>query len=187
MRQAIGPRIQFAVAQPLFVEDQRNRLWPLPRLFLETLLQGALHRALALGRVPFGEGLPTETLVDYATSQARIGEPMTLDALSELMDDQQPRAFYDYIRNKDYGLSPEIPADKRTLNQFRRFTGRADGPQHQKTRRPTETFSWLITPLGWHARSVPGTNEVLEPAEDLAPCPGIPPGLDLRLCRRYGA
>ncbi len=68
----------------------------------------------------------TETLVDYATSQARIGEPMTLDALSELMDDQQPRAFYDYIRNKDYGLSPEIPADKRTLNQFRRFTGRAD-------------------------------------------------------------
>ncbi|MFP9004267.1 nucleoid-associated protein, partial [Pseudomonas aeruginosa] len=69
----------------------------------------------------------TETLVDYATSQARIGEPMTLDALWELMDDQQPRAFYDYIRNKDYGLSPEIPADKRTLNQFRRFTGRAEG------------------------------------------------------------
>lgn len=69
----------------------------------------------------------TETLVDYATSQARIGEPMTLDALSELMDDQQPRAFYDYIRNKDYGLSPEIPADKRTLNQFRRFTGSAEG------------------------------------------------------------
>ena len=69
----------------------------------------------------------TETLVDYATSQARIGEPMSLDALSELMDEQQPRAFYDYIRNKDYGLSPEIPADKRTLNQFRRFTGRAEG------------------------------------------------------------
>lgn len=69
----------------------------------------------------------TDTLVDYATSQARIGEPMALDALSELMDDQAPRAFYDYIRNKDYGLAPEIPADKRTLNQFRRFTGRAEG------------------------------------------------------------
>ena len=52
---------------------------------------------------------------------------MALDALSELMDDQAPRAFYDYIRNKDYGLAPEIPADKRTLNQFRRFTGRAEG------------------------------------------------------------
>ncbi|MCY1400079.1 Nucleoid-associated protein YejK [compost metagenome] len=69
----------------------------------------------------------TEVLVDYATSQARIGEPITLDALSELMDEEAPRAFYDYIRNKDYGLSPEIPADKRTLNQFRRFTGRAEG------------------------------------------------------------
>ncbi|KAF1051011.1 MAG: Nucleoid-associated protein YejK [Stenotrophomonas maltophilia] len=69
----------------------------------------------------------TDALVDYATSQARIGEPMALDALSELMDEQQPRAFYDYIRNKDYGLAPEIPADKRTLNQFRRFTGRAEG------------------------------------------------------------
>ncbi|PCC95681.1 nucleoid-associated protein, partial [Pseudomonas aeruginosa] len=66
---------------------------------------------------------------DMAEEQARekTEKPMTLDALSELMDDQQPRAFYDYIRNKDYGLSPEIPADKRTLNQFRRFTGRAEG------------------------------------------------------------
>nr|WP_268993845.1 nucleoid-associated protein [Stutzerimonas stutzeri] len=36
-------------------------------------------------------------------------------------------AFYEHIRNKDYGLSPEIPADKRTINQFRRFTGRAEG------------------------------------------------------------
>ncbi len=69
----------------------------------------------------------TDVLVDYATSQAKIGEPMALDALSELMDDRAPRAFYDYIRNKDYGLSPEFPADKRTLNQFRRFTGRAEG------------------------------------------------------------
>ncbi|HBN8595681.1 nucleoid-associated protein YejK [Pseudomonas aeruginosa] len=69
----------------------------------------------------------TVSLVDYATAQARLGEPMTLDALSELIDEQQPRAFYDFIQHKDYGLSPEIPADKRTFNQFRRFTGRAEG------------------------------------------------------------
>ena len=43
----------------------------------------------------------TDTLVDYASSQAKRGEPMALDALSELMDDEAPRAFYDYIRNKD--------------------------------------------------------------------------------------
>ncbi|SEK37408.1 nucleoid-associated protein [Atopomonas hussainii] len=69
----------------------------------------------------------TKTLVDYAQSQNRQGQPVTLDELSGLLDESQPRAFYDYIRNKDYGLSAEIPADKRTLQQFRRFTGRAQG------------------------------------------------------------
>ena len=69
----------------------------------------------------------TNTLVNYSMAQAKLGEPITLDELSELIDEDRPKAFYDFIRNKDYGLSPEIPADKRTLNQFRRFTGRAEG------------------------------------------------------------
>ena len=69
----------------------------------------------------------TQALVSYSMAQAKIGEPITLDELSELIDEDRPKAFYDFIRNKDYGLSPEIPADKRTLNQFRRFTGRAEG------------------------------------------------------------
>ena len=68
-----------------------------------------------------------DALVDYATSQAKLGEPMGLEELSGLIDEDRPKAFYDHIRNKDYGLSPEIPLDKRTLNQFRRFTGRAEG------------------------------------------------------------
>ncbi|MFN2410809.1 MAG: nucleoid-associated protein [Halomonas sp.] len=69
----------------------------------------------------------TDTLVDYANDQMSRGEPMTLDELSALVDEQQPKAFYEHIRNADYGLSPEIPPDKRTINQFRRFTGRAGG------------------------------------------------------------
>ncbi|GAB2779081.1 nucleoid-associated protein YejK [Halomonas shantousis] len=69
----------------------------------------------------------TDALIDYANAQARSGEPITLDELSEVVDEQQPKAFYDYIRNQDYGLSPEIPPDKRTLQQFKRFTGRASG------------------------------------------------------------
>jgi nucleoid-associated protein len=69
----------------------------------------------------------TDTLVDYANEQLRRGEPMTLEELSELVDEKQPKAFYDHIRNADYGLSPEIPPDKRTISQFRRFTGRAGG------------------------------------------------------------
>jgi nucleoid-associated protein len=69
----------------------------------------------------------TQTLVEYATTQTKLGEPVTLEELSSLIDEDRPKAFFDNIRNKDYGLSPEIPADKRTLNQFRRFTGRAEG------------------------------------------------------------
>lgn len=69
----------------------------------------------------------TDALIDYASDQARRGEPITLDELSGLVDEQQPKAFYDYIRHQDYGLSAEIPPDKRTLNQFRRFAGRAGG------------------------------------------------------------
>lgn len=69
----------------------------------------------------------TSALVEYATAQTKLGEPVSLEELSQLIDEDQPRAFYDHIRNKDYGLSPEIPADKKTLNQFRRFTGRAEG------------------------------------------------------------
>ena len=69
----------------------------------------------------------THALVNYSMAQAKISEPITLNELSELIDEDRPKAFYDFIRNKDYGLSAEIPADKHTLNQFRRFTGRAEG------------------------------------------------------------
>lgn len=69
----------------------------------------------------------TSALVDYASTQARLGEAITLEELSGLIDEERPKAFYEHIRNKDYGLAPEIPPDKRTLSQFRRFTGRGEG------------------------------------------------------------
>jgi nucleoid-associated protein len=69
----------------------------------------------------------TLTLVDYATSQTKIGGLLTLDELSELIDEDNPKAFAEFARDAAYGLSPEIPADKRTINQFRRFTARTEG------------------------------------------------------------
>ena len=69
----------------------------------------------------------TNTLVSYAMAQAKLGEPITLDELSEALNDEQPKAFADFIRDKDYGLSASLPPDKKTLNKFRRFTGRIDG------------------------------------------------------------
>ena len=69
----------------------------------------------------------TNNLISYANTQSRKGEVVSIEGLSEALDEENPRAFYNHIRNKDYGLSPEIPADKRTLNAFHRFTGRAEG------------------------------------------------------------
>ncbi|NLJ12043.1 nucleoid-associated protein YejK [Denitrificimonas caeni] len=69
----------------------------------------------------------TDSLTSYANNQARRGEVVSIEGLSEVLDEDNPQAFYNHIRNKDYGLSPEFPADKRTLNAFRRFTGRAEG------------------------------------------------------------
>ncbi|HDS1721612.1 nucleoid-associated protein YejK [Pseudomonas putida] len=69
----------------------------------------------------------TNTLVEYATTQTKLGEAVSLEELSSMIDEDRPQAFSDHVRSKDYGLSPEIPADKRTLNQFCRLTGRAEG------------------------------------------------------------
>lgn len=69
----------------------------------------------------------TKAMSGYVNSQALQGEQVALEELSGVIDEEQPRAFYDYIRNKDYGLSPEIPADKRTLSNFMRFYGKANG------------------------------------------------------------
>lgn len=69
----------------------------------------------------------TQTLVSYSMAQAKLGEPIALDELSELIDEDQPKNFYDFIKAKDYGLSDTLPPDKKTFNKFRRFTGRAEG------------------------------------------------------------
>jgi len=69
----------------------------------------------------------TNTLVRYANQQSRQGEAVALTELSEVLDEENPQAFYNHIRNKDYGLSPFVPTDRRTLSQFQRFSGRAEG------------------------------------------------------------
>jgi nucleoid-associated protein len=80
------------------------------------------------------EDLPEEsarekkhTLVSYSIAQAKLGEPIALEELSGLIDEDRPKNFYDFIKAKDYGLSETLPPDKKTLNKFQRFTGRAEG------------------------------------------------------------
>lgn len=69
----------------------------------------------------------TKALVQYTREQQRKGEPVELTGLSEALDEDNPRAFYEHIRNLDYGLSDYVPTDRRVISQFQRFTGRAEG------------------------------------------------------------
>ncbi|NLD14701.1 MAG: nucleoid-associated protein YejK [Gammaproteobacteria bacterium] len=69
----------------------------------------------------------TRALVQYTKEQQRKGEPVALEGLSEALDEDNPRAFYEHIRNLDYGLSDYVPTDRKVINQFQRFTGRAEG------------------------------------------------------------
>ncbi|WP_409487922.1 nucleoid-associated protein YejK [Pseudomonas promysalinigenes] len=80
------------------------------------------------------EELPAETaseksqhLLAYAQAQDKIGQPVSLDELSEALDEDRPKAFADFIRAGDYGISESFAADKRTLTQYRRYKGRAEG------------------------------------------------------------
>lgn len=66
-------------------------------------------------------------LMTYAQAQGRTGEPVKLDELSDLLDEENPTTFAEFIRTGDYGISETFAPDKRTLNQYRRYTGRAEG------------------------------------------------------------
>ena len=69
----------------------------------------------------------SQDLVDYAKAKGKLGEPVTLDKVSELLNEDSPATFAEFIRSGGYGLSETFAADERTLNQYRRFTGRAEG------------------------------------------------------------
>lgn len=45
----------------------------------------------------------------------------------QVLDEDRPATFADFIKAGDYGLMESFTAHKRTLNQFRRYTGRAEG------------------------------------------------------------
>ncbi|WP_369991258.1 nucleoid-associated protein YejK [Pseudomonas xanthosomatis] len=66
-------------------------------------------------------------LVAYAQAQDKIGAPVSLAQLSTLLDEDKPATFADFIKAGEYGIAESFAPDKRTLTQYRRFTGRAEG------------------------------------------------------------
>ncbi|TFW40129.1 nucleoid-associated protein YejK [Pseudomonas putida] len=66
-------------------------------------------------------------LIEYSKVCDKIGDPMHLDAISAVVDEDNPKTFAEFIRAGDYEISESFAADKRTLRQYRRYTGRAEG------------------------------------------------------------
>ncbi|UVN46212.1 nucleoid-associated protein YejK [Pseudomonas mosselii] len=66
-------------------------------------------------------------LLAYAQAQDKIGAPVSLAELSALLDEEKPTTFTDFIKAGDYGMADSFAPDKRTLTQYCRFTGRAEG------------------------------------------------------------
>ncbi|APC19472.1 nucleoid-associated protein YejK (plasmid) [Pseudomonas frederiksbergensis] len=69
----------------------------------------------------------THTVINYSNSQNKLSEPVSLSELSPLINEYEPQAFSEHISTGDYGLSQQIPVDKKTLDKYARFAGRAGG------------------------------------------------------------
>ncbi|WP_191832584.1 nucleoid-associated protein [Pseudomonas fluorescens] len=66
-------------------------------------------------------------LAEYARVCDKIGDPIRLDELSAVIEENNPKTFADFIKAGDYGLAESFAPDKRPLNQYRRYTGRVEG------------------------------------------------------------
>lgn len=93
----------------------------------QTLLKAFSDFVKAEGLADDSASEKSHELVAYAQAQNKIGDPISLDELSSLIDEDSPKTFADFIRAGDYGISETFAADKRTLNQYQRYTGRAEG------------------------------------------------------------
>ena len=64
---------------------------------------------------------------EYCQEQVDQGDRVQLRELSCVIDTTDPDKFYNYVGDQDQGLSGEIPADKRGLKKFVRYSGSMKG------------------------------------------------------------
>lgn len=64
---------------------------------------------------------------DYCVEQEQFGEPVELETLSRLIDEQNPQAFAQFARSQETPLADEIRPDRRRLKSLVKFSGRVKG------------------------------------------------------------
>jgi nucleoid-associated protein len=63
-----------------------------------------------------------QRVYDHCDAKEKAGEPINLTALSAIINDQQPDAFSDFVRDNEYEISDTFKPHKSTYNRFRRIS-----------------------------------------------------------------
>ena len=63
-----------------------------------------------------------QRVYDYCDAKTKSGDPVNLKALSALIDDQQPEAFIDFVRDKNYEISETFKPHRETYIRFKRIS-----------------------------------------------------------------
>lgn len=63
-----------------------------------------------------------QTVYEYCAEKEKRGEPVVLTSLSAIIDDQEPEAFKDFVRDKGYEVSETFRPHKATFTKLKRIT-----------------------------------------------------------------
>jgi nucleoid-associated protein len=79
----------------------------------------------------FSEQLPEEqsksvktTALNYCVAQDKIGRPVLVDELSELINSSEPAAFAEFVHQQQATPNKEILTDRQSLKRYMRYFGR---------------------------------------------------------------
>ena len=63
-----------------------------------------------------------QRIYDYCDTKEKAGEPVNLNALSSVIDDQNPTAFSEYVRDNNFEVGETFSPHKRTYTRFKRIS-----------------------------------------------------------------
>lgn len=107
-----------------------------------------------------------EKVFDYCKDQIDSGDEIDVRKLSQQISDDSQQGFYQYAEQQGYQLEDEIPGDRTTLRQLKKFSGTGGGVS-----------------IGFEQKHL-GERIIVDLENDKLTIVGIPPNLRDQLVRR---
>ncbi|NRA83264.1 MAG: nucleoid-associated protein YejK [Gammaproteobacteria bacterium] len=107
-----------------------------------------------------------EKVFNYCKDKIDNGEEIGVKQLSQQISDDSQQGFYQYAAKQGYELEEEIPGDRATLRQLKKFSGTGNGVS-----------------VGFEQKHI-GERVIVDLANDTLTIVGIPPNLREQLTRR---